>query len=143
MEKYSMTEYDFDSFEKNLNIIFPNFYKNVLLDYPQKLKENEYGNQFLIYVGKDLLYNLVIRHRWFNPNEQLPRIFFPIGCDYAGNPFFINLKDGDEKIYIIDHDDAENFYDPETETVNWDIALNEFKPNILDFLHWLDTYLSD
>ncbi len=137
-----MTAYDIQSLEENLNIKLPIAYKNILLNYPEELKSNEYGNQFLIYDAKDLLYNLIIRCRWFNPKETLPRNFFPIGCDYGGNMFFINL-DNDERIYTIDHEEAESFYNPDTDTINWSIALKEFKPKITVFVEWLKAYLSE
>ncbi|MFY7910635.1 MAG: SMI1/KNR4 family protein [Emticicia sp.] len=142
LEKYDMEEYDIQSLEENLNLKFPIAYKNILLNYPVELKTNEYGNQFLIYDVKDLLYNLIIRCRWLNLKETLPRNFFPIGYDYGGNMFFINLKD-DESIYIIDHDEVESFYNPNTNMINWDIALKEFKPNITVFVEWLKAYLSE
>ena len=68
--------------------------------------------------------------------------FFPIGCDYGGNTFFINLEN-DEKIYIIDHEETDFFYNQETNLINWGSALKEFKPNMMEFVEWLKVYLSE
>jgi SMI1-KNR4 cell-wall len=144
MPNYDMSEYIFGKFEIELGIKFPKFYKDVLLNYPESLIKNEYGNQFLTYDYKDLLANFVFHSNWFSTKTiPLPRNFFPIGCDYGGNPFFISLDEGNEKIYMIWLDEAKDFYDEETETVNWEIAIREWQPNISEFLKWLETYLSD
>ena len=101
----------FKEIEKNLGMIFPEFYKSALKNYPFKpLDEIDCVEDNLV---KELDWitttNLELRECRFFGNLW-PSNFLAIGHDGFGNYIFLNLGGNDEAIYFVDHEEE---FDPQ------------------------------
>ncbi|MFA0962916.1 SMI1/KNR4 family protein [Roseivirga sp. BDSF3-8] len=123
-----MTPEDISYIESQLKVTLPDHYTDMLLRYPEDLKQLDHHGEYLI----DDPYYLIRLNTMFG-RSGVPEKYFAIGHNLGGDYYFIQLNSEETTVYYFDHEETA---DSEAEHY-WDESLNKEHDNLEEYKNWL------
>ena len=110
-----MNNDEIDKIQEKLEIKFPDFYKNTLLNYP--FQKGSFGEEFMLTTNPEILLDI---NGLFSKADKC----LAIGFDGGEYTYYIKLN-GEETVYIFDLENSKAHNS--IEAVNWETYLENIK----------------